>query len=143
MNTIRLYFPAWLIYAFLCLFWWGIFGILSKLGADKISPYPMQILFTIGMIPLVILAFLKNKKTVQTDKLGILYGVLNGICAGIGSVAYFAAMSIGKASLVGPITSLFPLFTVLLAMIFLKEKINFVQVIGIFLALTAIIILSI
>src|SRR5688572_4548538 len=44
----------------------------------------------------------------------------------------------GKASTVVPLTALYPLVTVLLAVAFLKEKVNRVQVGGIFLALVAI-----
>jgi transporter family protein len=47
-----------------------------------------------------------------------------------------------KASVVGPLTSLFPLLTVILAMIFLKERMNRIQVAGVVLALAAIAILS-
>jgi transporter family protein len=134
--------PKWLIYALLCIFWWGVFGFLAKLGADKISPQHMQILFTVGMVPLVVLAFLRSKRKVDIDKLGITYGILNGVFAGLGGLAYFAAMEKGKASVVGPVTSLFPLLTVVLAVILLKERMNPVQMAGIILALISIVILS-
>ena len=142
MSNNSLVFPKWLVHAFLCIFWWGIFGFLAKLGADKISPYHMQVLFTVGLIPVAALALIKCKGKVQTDKLGATYGLLNGICAGVGCIAYFAAMEEGKASIVGPVTSLFPLLTVMLAVFFLKEKVNTVQKIGIVTGLIAIFILS-
>ena len=135
--------PKWLAYSLLCLFWWGVFGFLAKLGADRISPRHMQILFTLGMIPLVILAFFRSQRRIDTDRLGVLYGVLNGVFAGLGGLAYFAAMETGKASIVGPVTSLFPLLTVVLAVSLLKERMNRVQMIGIGLALLSICILSI
>ena len=135
--------PKWLTYALLCIFWWGVFGFLAKLGADRISARHMQILFTVGMIPLVILAFLRSKMKVDTDKLGATYGVLNGVFAGLGGLAYFAAMESGKASIVGPVTSLFPLLTVVLAVTLLKERMNRLQVTGVALAIISIWILSV
>ena len=84
----------------------------------------------------------RSKLRVETDRRGIAYGVLNGILAGLGSLAYFAAMSQGQASIVGPVTSLFPLVTVVLALLLLKERINRLQGIGIILALVAIGVLS-
>jgi transporter family protein len=135
--------PRWLTYSLFCLFWWGVFGFLAKLGADRITPGHMQILFTVGMIPLVILAFVRNRRKVETDKFGVVYGVLNGVFAGLGGLAYFAAMGAGKASIVGPVTSLFPLLTVVLAVSLLRERMNRVQVLGIALALVSICILSI
>ena len=134
--------PKWLTYALLCIFWWGIFGFLAKLGADSISARHMQILFTVGMIPLVILAFLRSNMKVDSDRLGATYGILNGVFAGLGGLAYFAAMESGQASIVGPVTSLFPLLTVVLAVLLLKERMNRVQVAGIVLALISISILS-
>ncbi len=135
--------PKWLVYSLLCLFWWGVFGFLAKLGADRITPSHMQILFTVGMIPLVVLAFFRSQRKVDVDRLGIAYGVLNGVFAGLGGLAYFAAMGAGKASIVGPVTSLFPLLTVVLAVALLRERMNRVQMLGIALALVSICILSI
>jgi transporter family protein len=134
--------PRWLRYAVLCIFWWGVFGFLAKLGSDRTSPEQMQILFTIGMLPLVAAAVWSARMKVETDRLGVFYAVLIGVLAGMGGVAYFAAMENGKASLVGPVTSLFPLLTVVLAVTFLKEKMNRIQVAGILLGLIAIAILS-
>ena len=132
----------WLRYALLCILWWGVFGFLAKLGSDRVSPVDMQILFTIGMLPLVIFAFLGAGRKVDTDRLGVTYGILTGVLAGLGGLAYFAAMESGKASVVGPVTSLFPLLTVLLAVILLKERMNRIQVAGVVLGLAAIAILS-
>jgi transporter family protein len=134
--------PKWLRYALLCIFWWGVFGFLAKLGSDRTSPAQMQILFTIGMLPLVAAAMWSAGMKIETDRLGVAYAILIGVLAGLGGVAYFAAMENGKASLVGPVTSLFPLLTVVLALTFLKERMNAIQVAGIILGLVAIAILS-
>jgi uncharacterized membrane protein len=79
---------------------------------------------------------------VDTDRLGVLYGILNGVLAGLGGLAYFAAMEKGKASLVGPVTSLFPLLTVVLAVLILRERMNRIQIAGIVLGMISIVILS-
>jgi transporter family protein len=65
-----------------------------------------------------------------------------GIISALGSIAFFAAMKIGKASLIAPTTSLYPALTVILAVIVLKEKLNKVQLCGLFLAMISIAILS-
>jgi uncharacterized membrane protein len=101
----------------------------------------MQILFTAGMLPLLAAALLRGK--IDRDRLGAAYGVLIGVLAGLGGIAYFAAMQTGKASLVGPVTSLFPLLTVLLAVGVLKERMNRIQLAGVLLGLISIAILSV
>jgi uncharacterized membrane protein len=101
----------------------------------------MQILFTIGMLPLVAAALLRRK--IDRDRVGAAYGVLIGVLAGLGGIGYFAAMQAGKASLVGPVTSLFPLLTVLLAVGILKERMNKIQVAGVIVGLISIAVLSV
>ena len=133
--------PKWLRYALLSIFWWGVFGFLSKIGSAKASPIQMQILFTVGMLPLVAAALLRGK--IDRDHVGAAYGVLMGVLTGLGGIAYFGAMQAGKASLVGPVTSLFPLLTVLLAVGILKERMNKVQVAGVILGLISIAVLSV
>jgi transporter family protein len=132
----------WLLHALLCIVWWGVWGFLSKLGSDQISPQQLQILFTIGIIPPSVLAWAQLGFKVETDRRGAIYGILNGVFSGLGMLAYYAALARGKASIIGPFTALFPLLTVGLAFAFLRERINRVQAAGMILALAAIVILS-
>ena len=120
----------------------GDLRVPRKLGSNQVAPREMQILFTAGMLPLLAAAFLNAGRRVDTDRLGVLYGILNGVLAGLGGLAYFAAMEKGKASLVGPVTSLFPLLTVVLAVLILRERMNRIQIAGIVLGMISIVILS-
>jgi bacterial/archaeal transporter family protein len=133
---------AWLFYALLCVVWWGVWGFLSKLGSDRISPQQLQILFTIGIIPSSLLAWAQLGFKLETDRRGTIYGILNGVFTGLGMLAYYAALARERASIVGPFTALFPLLTVALAFAFLRERINRIQAAGMILALVAIILLS-
>jgi transporter family protein len=141
-GKIRSKHGLWLLHALLCIVWWGVWGFLSKLGSDQISPQQLQILFTIGIIPPSVLAWAQLGFKVETDRRGAIYGILNGVFSGLGMLAYYAALARGKASIVGPFTALFPLLTVGLAFAFLRERINRVQATGMILALAAIVILS-
>ncbi len=135
-------FPKWLLYAIISMLWWSIFGFLGKVGADRISPSQLQLFFTIGMIPVAILCAYRLKFKIGVEKVGIFYSLLMGVLAALASLAFFAALQKGKASLVAPVTSLYPALTVVLAVIFLKEKLNKIQLFGLALAMTSIVILS-
>lgn len=139
----RLHIPAWLLHAMACILWWGVWGFLAKLGSDFATPLQLQILFTFGMVPIAVLALLQVRFKLAAKRRGAFYGVLCGLFSGLGLLAYYASMQRGKASIVGPVTALFPLLTILLAFVFLKEKVNRVQAIGMILALCAITILSV
>lgn len=132
----------WHWMAILAMFWWGVWGFLVKIGADSMTPQALQILFVVGMIPALLLALLRTRFVVQFDRKGILYGILNGVLATFGMLAFYYAMGHGKASVVAPMTAIFPLFTVIGAMIFLKERLNKVQMMGIVMALIAVTIFS-
>ncbi len=134
--------PRWLTYALLCIIAWGTWGFVTKLGADKIAPGPLQILATVGTFPLALLAFLQLRMRLEKDALGITYGILNGVLSTVGLLAFYVAASKGKVSVVGPVTSLFPLLTVVLAFIFLRERLNRTQILGVLFSLVAIVILS-
>ena len=126
----------WLSPALMAFVWWGLFGFLAKLGTADVNAYDMQILFTAGALPIAgyILA---RRLRMKADGRGRVIGTVIGIVAGLGGIAYFAAMARGKASIVGPVTSLFPLVTVALATTVLKERLNKAQVAGIVLALAS------
>jgi transporter family protein len=138
----KLALPIWLVYALASIFWWGLFGFLAKLGADELPANQLYLFFVIGMIPLVVLALFRRGGRLETDRPGAGYGILNGIFSGLGLLAYYAAMEAGKASIVGPVTSLYPLVTVFLALALLQERLNWIQRVGVALAVTSIVVLS-
>jgi uncharacterized membrane protein len=77
------------------------------------------------------------------DRIGISYGLLSGIATGLGTLGYFAALREQDASVVTPLTGVFPILTVALAFVILRERLNKVQMGGMLLALASIVILSI
>ncbi|MGA7413305.1 MAG: DMT family transporter [Bryobacteraceae bacterium] len=131
----------WLPWALLGFFWWGLFGFIAKVGSADVDARDMQVLFTLGTLPLVFF-ILVRRKGMRNNRKGRIIGLVIGLIAGLGNAAYFVAMSRGQASLVGPVTSLFPLVTVLLATIVLKERFNRVQAAGVVLAIISAVLLA-
>jgi len=70
-------------------------------------------------------------------------GIAVGLMMAIGTLALFAAMRRGKASIVTPLAALYPLVTVILAVAFLNEHLNLTKIAGIAIALIAAMALSI
>ena len=139
--------PPWLAYCLLTIVFWGLWGVQSKLILEEISPLSNQVLFTPGLLLMVGLLWLRLRKSRSTVtgslKLGIFFAFLTGVCGGVGNIAFFEALKNGRqASIVVPLTALYPMVTVLLAMIFLGEKMNRYQWVGLGLAIGAIIILG-
>jgi len=131
--------PRWLIWTLVALGCWGIWALLSKMIGDALSPSMNQALSTLGILPVVIGLALSKKGKITGSRKGIAFAFASGLLSGVGNIAYYAVLNSGaKAATVVPLTALYPLVTVLLAVALLKEKVNWIQIAGIILALVAI-----
>jgi bacterial/archaeal transporter family protein len=135
---------AWLFYSLVTIFLWGAWGAVSKVASDGIDANTNQVYFTLGLLPLILIILRSQHLGGGNDrKMGIRWAFITGILGGTGNIAFFQALVIGgKASIVIPVTALFPLVTVILATTILHEKMGTSQKIGLVPALAAIYILS-
>ena len=137
--------PRWLFYTLLAATFWGVWGVITKVAADAIPPLPNQVLFTLGLVPSAAWAARGRpwNTTSGATTRGLVWGVASGALAAVGNMAVFAAMSAGgRAAIVIPLTSVYPIVTVVLAWLFLKERLNAIQAVGFLIALAAILLLS-
>jgi transporter family protein len=110
--------------------------------------YVNQLLYTAGLAPLLIfVAWTVHRQSAREKRdgrtMGVFWAFLTGILGGVGNIFFFQAMVAGgKASVVAPVTALFPMITVLLALTFLHERLGRVQWVGLGLAFVAIYLLS-
>jgi transporter family protein len=144
-SPVRALTSSWMLLSIATVLLWGSWGLQSKLIVDRISPWMNQVLFSIGLLPLLAwMLFWKNlRRAAGEPKKGAAYGLLTGILGGLGNVTFYLALSRGKASVIVPMVGLAPLITVVLALVVLKESINRAQVVGVVLALASIYLLSI
>jgi transporter family protein len=136
----------WMLLSIGTVLLWGAWGLESKIIVDRISPWMNQVLFSIGLVPLVFVTlFSKNlRRREGSRKRGASYALVTGVLGGTGNIALYLALGAGgPASVVVPIVGLAPLITIILALLILKESINRMQVAGLGLALVSIYLLSI
>lgn len=137
--------PTWLILSLLTILLWGVWGAISKVVSNDLDAYMNQVLFTLGLIPLMLFVSRSRRLSGGTNrKRGIFYAFITGILGGTGNIAFFKALTVGgQASVVVPMTAMSPLVTVLMALGILREKLSTSQKIGLGMALVAIYLLSI
>ena len=138
--------PSWLAYSLLTIVCWGAWGAVSKVASEGVDATTNQVLFTFGLLPLIVVAARSSRLRcgIQAQRrAGIGWAFLTGILGGTGNIAFFRALVAGgQASIVVPVTALFPLVTVILALTFLRERLGRAQMAGLALALVAIYLLS-
>jgi len=134
---------VWLLPAFLAFVLWGIWGFIPKLTTQYISP-TSAIIFEVvgGMIVGILVLFLVGFKPEIHSK-GIGLAVSTGILGLLGALCYLIAVSKGKVSVVVTVTALYPIVSIGLAYVILKEPISLKEGLGIILAFIAIILFSV
>jgi uncharacterized membrane protein len=124
-------------------FAFGIFWNLSQLLSEKIGWLPTTFYIKVITIVLLIMMSRFNQKDSNFEKkhlnilpVVILVGILEALA--IASVNF--GLSVGDLILITPISSALSVVTISLAVIFLKEKITKIQVLGMVLALVGIVV---
>lgn len=123
----------YIVYAILGAVFAALTSILAKIGMEGVDSNVATFLRTI-----VILIFAwaivffqgtyKNMKSIS--KKGYLFLVLSGVATGLSWLCYFAAIAIGKVSVVAPIDKFSVVLTMILGFVILKEKATKHTIIG-------------
>jgi transporter family protein len=132
--------PQWFFWTLLAILCWGLWALTSKLIGNALTAAQSQALSTLGTIPvLLILSLSKSNIPSKTTKRGAAIGFGAGVLVCLGNIAYYYALNIGgKAATIISVTALYPLVTILLALVFLEEHLNQFQLFGIALSLASI-----
>lgn len=134
---------AWLFYALINTVFWGIWGAFIEIPEKAGFPATLgYVVWALTMIPCALFALFLIKFKVEKDKRSILLGLAVGLLGAGGQLILFEALRQGPAYIVFPLISLFPVLTIALSMIFLRERTNLRQWIGIVLALGAAVFLA-
>lgn len=132
--------PRWLFYTLITVLLWGLWGVASKLASTRLPAWQLQVISLVGVVPVIgILWRLVRDQPRPTNGRFLFASLAAGLLGCVGNLAYFHALSSGgKAVAVTPLTSLYPITTILLAMVFLRERPTTLQTIGLLLSLLAI-----
>jgi bacterial/archaeal transporter family protein len=133
----------WFWYAAASSICWTGWAFTAKIGSKEIPPANMELIAACGF--LLISLFAQRYKTARGDasRMGKYFALLSGVLLAVGGFCLYCAYRTGyNASMITAVTSLYPMITVLCATTFLREKLNWLQVVGLFFAAVAIFILS-
>ena len=133
----------WFWYSILCALCWAGWALSSKLGSREIPARTMQFLITFGTLPVALVLLAMRHFKLERSPKGIFYAVANGVLGGLGGLWLFAAFRTGGNTVViTTVTGLYPMVTVVLAILLLRERLTKRQVIGLAFAAVALVIFS-
>jgi drug/metabolite transporter (DMT)-like permease len=117
-----------------------VWAVLSKLLGSALSAEQSQALSTLGFLPIVAALALSCRGALNGASCkGLVLAFAGGVVSCLGNIPYYAAVSRGeKFATMVSLAALAPLVTVLLAMVFLKERLTHMQWAGLASALAAI-----
>jgi len=135
LGRLRAIVPPWLAFSLLTVLLYGLWGALSKLVSNEMSPSMYQVAFSVGLTPIIIVLLCSRRLTSGssegTRRRGKIYAFATGILGGVGNIALYQSLSMGgKASVSVPLSSVYSIVTVMLAFLLLKERVSGSQKVG-------------
>ncbi len=118
---------SWLGLALLSALFAGLVGIFGKLGMREVDSIVATTVRASVMLAILVTVVCLQGKPINFSKTNVndwLFVVLAGIAGAASWVCYFQALKVGEASRVAPVDRLSTLVTIVLAALFLGEKIT-------------------
>jgi uncharacterized membrane protein len=133
----------WLLFAGVTTLFWGVWGAFIEIPEKNGFPATLgYTVWALTMVPCAMVALAIIKWRPEHDLRSVLYGSTVGLLGAGGQLVLFQALRLGPAYLVFPIISLYPVLTVALSVLVLKERTSRKAAIGVGLALVAVVLLS-
>ena len=133
----------WLFYAMITTIFWGIWGAFIEIPEKSGFPATLgYVVWSLTMVPCSLVALSVIGWKPETDRRSIGLGLSIGLLGAGGQLILFEALRQGPAYIVFPLISLFPVLTILLSVLLLKERASRKSWIGIGLALAAAVFLA-
>lgn len=123
----------WIVYAFLSAAFAAATAILAKIGIKGVDSNLATAIRTVVILLFawgIVFVQGSAKQIRSLSHISLLFLVLSGIATGLSWLFYFRALQLGPASRVAPIDKLSLVFTIILAAIFLREKLTLPVVLG-------------
>lgn len=138
MNYTKSKFAA-SMYALMSISFWGVSFVSTKVVLVKLDPYSLLVLrFGIGALFLLILLLLQRKRLSVSIKYLPHLMILGILGVFVHQVLQATALLTFDASSAGWLISFSPIFTVILSVLFLHEKMSFIKVTGMVLAISGV-----
>jgi transporter family protein len=133
---------SWLAYALLTVALWTGWSFLGKLALDRATPVQATSVFGIASVAAGAIALAAGQRATSWAPDALWLTAVSAACGGAGLVTFYLALDRGQASLVAPMIGLYPALVAVLSVAFLSERLSAVQVTGVLLAVTGVVLIG-
>lgn len=123
----------WFLFAFLSSVFAALTSILAKVGIDGVNSHLATAIRTLVVLVMAWgMVFITNSQSgiMNISRKSWLFLILSGLATGASWLCYYRALQIGDATKVVPVDKLSVVITLVLAFIFLHEKVTVKSVAG-------------
>ncbi len=134
---------SWLAFSLIAVGLWGLWGFLSKVATLQLPAGAVYLMSITGHLAVVGCLAATGGLAIPWQPAGLAAALGAGLCMAFGLLYFLKALSAGgTASLVVPLTALYPMVTVVLSWLALHEDFTLRRLAGVALALAAVWLLS-
>lgn len=139
ISSVEGMLSGWLAFAMVPVALWGVGGLLQKVSTNDVSGELSTLWFLLAFIPVGMVLIVLEPLRGTLPARDWLATIAMGFLFGLGNLAVLQAFAReGKASIITPLTGLYPLVSIPVAIIFLGEKVTSREWVGISLALVSV-----
>lgn len=133
---------SWLAYALATVVLWTAWSFLGVIALRDVTAALATLLFGIAVVVVGVASLLLGDRGGSWSPSGVTVAVVSGCCGALGMATFYLALNNGKASSVVPVIGVYPALVALLAVAFLSETLSAVQVVGVALAVTGVVLVG-
>jgi transporter family protein len=122
----------WFLWALLSAFFAGLTAVLAKVGVQQINSNMATAIRTVVILIFAwaVALVTKNEPFAAIGKRTWIFLILSGFATGLSWLCYFRALQLGEASQVAPVDKLSVVVAIVLAAIFLHERMTWHHWVG-------------
>ena len=124
---------------------WGLWGFFGKLALQKgMAPttiFLAEVITSVACTVPILVVLLRSRSLSQFHTSWNVFGILSGTGLALGLLCYYFALEKTQASILVPLTAIYPVVSVLLSYAVLHERLSILQGVGVILVVVGAVLL--
>ena len=129
---------GWLFYSLTTVALFALWSLLGKVALRTATPVQTTLIYGIAAAVVAVVAIAIGQRTAGWSVSALWVGVLSSACGALGLLTFYLALDRGSASLAVPVIGFYPAVVAVAAALFLDERLNALQIVGVALAVAGV-----